>query len=151
MNAPTASEAIRSSDGFGQNDRMKIKELPATVLQERLQVLRYRRRDKCTGYVYGFTDLSIFADGTAVKIGHGQSWQARISGEQVGNPRKLIPVFALRVWNHQRFEADLHTHLRERNISGEWFSLTPEHVAVMAACLDLDLREPFARLLSPND
>jgi len=59
-----------------------------------------------------------------IKVGYGKNVQSRLSGIQLGNPRKLSIVFSESFKSEKEArtaEKALHDHLMNSSLSGEWF------------------------------
>lgn len=61
-----------------------------------------------------------------VKVGFTDDAYERPIGLQVGNPRKLVIIDTISC--PREFETHLKRQLKDRNVRGEWFRLSPEEV-----------------------
>lgn len=82
------------------------------------------------GFVYFITADH---DEWPVKIGFTEKLNSvRISGLQTGSPRKLVMLASLPgTYQDERF---LHRKFAAHRLTGEWFSRTPELMALIADC-----------------
>jgi hypothetical protein len=96
-----------------------------------------------TGIHYLYVIASV-EDGVPVspcKIGITSSLVSRLSGIQTGNAKKLEIISAIPIPTRdlvQAIEQELHSHLAEFRLVGEWFNVSPVDAAIGACTVAHD-------------